>query len=104
MLIKVPVLFCLFTKHRRKWFNNRYGIEVDDFVVDVDDSTHQALHAGKSALKNKAGWWDHELVNRIKKAEKISGQKLTRSEMIGVGNEMLIRFGLDPNKVHRATR
>ncbi|MCA9249367.1 MAG: DUF2380 domain-containing protein, partial [Planctomycetales bacterium] len=85
----------VFTKARRAWFKNRYGIDVDDFVVDVDDLTHQAVHAGKSALRNRAGWWDHELMTRIRDAEILLKRKLTRDEVLDIGNDLLKRFNID---------
>ena len=91
----------IFTKARSGWFKSRYEIEVDDFVVNVDDLTHQALHAGKSPLNNKAGWWDHELSTRISDAEAIFGRKLTRDEVLGIGQDLLKRFGLDHLPIHR---
>lgn len=81
----------VFTEYRKKWFKRRYGIDVDDFVVDVDRLTHEALHSGKGAraLKNKAGWWDYELMNRVKNATEIKGSKLTASEVIAIGARLV---------------
>ena len=94
----------IFSQSRRAWFKKRYNINVDDFVIDVDALTHDALHAGKSALNNKAGWWDHELMTRIRDAEALLGQKLTREQVIDVGNDLLKRFRLDQLSAHPSTK
>jgi hypothetical protein len=94
----------IFSQSRRAWFKKRYNINVDDFVIDVDALTHDALHAGKSALNNKAGWWDHELMTRIRDAEALLGQKLTREQVIDVGNDLLKRFRLDQLAAHPSTK
>ena len=84
----------IFPKARREYFKNRYGIDVDDFLIKTDDLNHQALHAGQAPLKNKAGWWDYELMKRIADQEAFLNRKLTRDELIDLGNNMVRHFKL----------
>ncbi|MFN0196550.1 MAG: polymorphic toxin-type HINT domain-containing protein [Planctomycetaceae bacterium] len=91
----------LFTQGRKKWFKKEYDLDVDEHVIDIDRNTHEALHAGKKALGNKGGWWDHDLMERIGKAERVKGGKLTQAELIGEMKEMLQRFKLDQLPWHR---
>ncbi len=90
----------IFTKKWRRLFKKKYDIDVDDFVVDVDDLTHQALHAGKKALNNNAGWWDEMLMSRIREAERLRGT-LSKQEVLEIGDELLKRFRLDHLPKHR---
>lgn len=93
----------LLTKSRKSWFYSRYQLDVHDYVVDVDDLTHQVLHAGKSALNNRAGWWDHELMRSITLAEKRRG-KLTGEQVVALARGLLTQFKLDHLKPHRYSK
>ena len=95
----------VFLQHLRKWFKNRYGIDVDDYVVDVDDLTHQALHAGRGPLGIKAGWWEQELLSQIQNMELLTGRKLNQGELLAVGDDLLSQFNLPSMaEAHRYTK
>jgi hypothetical protein len=86
----------LFVKRLSKVFKKRYKINVDEFVIQIDRLTHEALHAGQKAVGNKAGWWGYELATRIAKAElENGGNPLSREQALEVMREMLRRFDLD---------
>ena len=96
----------LFTRARKAWFRSRYGLDVDQYVVDVDDLTHQALHAGKKPLSNRAGWWDRELITRIRDAEAFMGPgaKLSHQQLMDIADDMRSRFRLSHLPIHPYTK
>jgi len=84
----------VFTKWRASFFSSRYGISVDDFTITIDSLTHEAIHAGKQALGNSAGWWDDELMGLIRRAEWLKNGALSADEVLDIGRQMLSRFRL----------
>lgn len=94
----------IFLEKHRAWFEKRYDIDVDEFMVDVDDLTHQALHSGKSkqALNDNTGWWGYELMRQIRRAEAPLGRggKLTKEQVIDIGLELRDRFNIKHLGVH----
>jgi hypothetical protein len=91
----------IFTKRRSAFFSSRYGVNVDDFTITIDSLTHEALHAGRQALGNSAGWWDDELMGLIHRAERLKQGSLSADELLDVGRQMLGRFQLgDWKDVH----
>jgi len=93
----------VFAKHRAKFFRKR-GIDVHDYVIDVDDLTHQVLHAGRKALEIPAGWWDQQIMTRIAQREELLRRKLARDEVLAIGQQVQERFGLGHLQRHRYSR
>ena len=92
----------VFTDYRAAWFRESFDIDVDDYLIDIDVLTHDALHAGKGLAdaetmkKSVAGWWDDELMRRIRKARAAKGweagldaNELTRDEVLEIGDGLL---------------
>lgn len=83
---------------RWETFWNQRGIDTHDFVVDVDANFHQALHAGPGG----GGWWEQELFDRVRRAERVGGQ-LDAARAETLVRDLMSRMGIGGGQFHRYT-
>ncbi|MCO5172515.1 MAG: DUF2380 domain-containing protein [Planctomycetes bacterium] len=85
----------VFPQEYAYWFLDRYGINVDEFTVILPAALHDMLHCGRGLPGiGKGGWWNTFLIERIRAREREKGQRLTREEVLEVGQKMLDDFQL----------
>lgn len=82
------------------------GIDVHDFVIDLEVPIHKAIHGGgdwKLARQNWAGEWNSQMLRELKQTTRAAGRRLSSDEIISVGENMMSRYGLSGD-FHRYSR
>jgi hypothetical protein len=69
-------------QEKRAWFA-AFGVNVDEFCVNVDQAHHEALH--------KMGW-NEQIMDAMEKAKAAAGGKLTRKLIEKTAREVMGRF------------
>jgi hypothetical protein len=82
----------IFPQGRRQWFADR-GVDVDQFTVRLDRTTHDAFHAGGGPGRG-GGWWNDQMMTTLTQREATIGRNLMPSEIQGIGNQIMQRFGI----------
>lgn len=83
----------VFPQAHRRWFEDR-GVKIDKYKVELDRSTHEALHYGGGPGKG-GGWWNETIMKRLNEREASIGRKLTSAEIEQVGKEMMKEAKID---------
>jgi hypothetical protein len=76
---------------RKSYFEERGFPDIDDFCVELDEAAHQAIHGGGDYRLGRTwgGEWNQNIMGVLEAEEKRLGKKLTRDEIIKIG-EMLM--------------
>jgi hypothetical protein len=77
----------IFPQGRRQWFADR-GVDIDQFTVRLDRTTHDALHAGGGPGRG-GGWWNDTIMAELTRRETALGRHLTPAEIQAVGTDFL---------------
>ena len=80
----------VFPQVEREWFRSR-GVEIDRYTLPLDEGTHQALHYGGGPGRG-GGYWNDEIMTRLKGLEATLGRNLDRREILVVGAQMRRQF------------
>jgi len=93
----------------KAWFSKR-GVNVDEYVVNLQEGEHQALHGGGDWKLGKTwkGEWNEEIMSRLRTAEKIQvaagGGRLIPLQIETIGRQMMNDYGIGHLPFRRYTR
>ena len=88
----------IFTYHRRAWFKDYFGIDVNDYTIQLNWLEHEAIHSGRKRTYDLwAGWWDQMLMDALRRRARSNGWKdgmplhkyLSRDEIMQVGKDLV---------------
>jgi hypothetical protein len=82
----------IFPQAYRSWFA-RGGIDVDRYLVRIDRTLHEAIHAGKNAY-GRGGWYNRTVMDALRQTERAAGRRLTPRQIEEIVFGLLPRFGL----------
>ncbi|MCY2977824.1 MAG: polymorphic toxin-type HINT domain-containing protein [Planctomycetota bacterium] len=77
----------LFPQELRGEFAKRGFNDIDDFLVRIDQGTHEALHYKLPDQVLKGGFWNNEFLKRMTDMESTLGQ-LDRRQLLRLGSQM----------------
>jgi Domain of unknown function (DUF4157)/Predicted lipoprotein of unknown function (DUF2380) len=82
---------------RDTFFRDRGFNDIDDFCVRLEESHHQALHGGGNWRLGRTwpGEWNTRIMAELRAAERFMGRTLTRDEIITIGRELMVEYGID---------
>lgn len=94
----------VFPQEERTFFQERGFHDIDDFTLELDQATHEAIHGGaaepgSATFQLGRAWegnWNRQIMIRINNAEAAIGRPLTRAEIIGLGEDMVRGYELVP--------
>jgi hypothetical protein len=78
----------------RRWFAERGFTDIDNFCVELDEATHQAIHGGGNWRLGRT-WpneWNSRIMRELESAEASAGRMLTRDEIILVGQQLMDEY------------
>jgi len=87
----------IFPRKYGHWFEDRYGIDIDNYTLRIPESTHRMLHVGGwggAAPFPGGGWWNHLIVEQLREAEQLQGRCLTGAELVDFGQDFVHMHGL----------
>ncbi len=82
----------IFPEAQRTWFSDR-GITIDQWTVELDSGTHQALHYGGGPGRG-GGWWNDTIMRSLIERENALQRRLTAQEIEQIGRQMMQRAGI----------
>ena len=95
----------VFPREMEQLFAKR-GIDVHDFVIDLEVPIHKAIHGGgdwRLARKTWEGEWNAQMLRELKQTTRAAGRRLTPDEIVSVGENLMSRYGLS-GSFHRYSR
>jgi hypothetical protein len=90
----------VFPQQHRAWFEERGFVgerNIDNFTVQLDEATHQAIHGGgnwRLARKEWSGEWNRKVMTSLTEYEKSLGRKLTFEEIKGRVEKLMEEYGV----------
>ena len=57
----------------------KHGIDIDEFAVDLEQATHEAIHGGGDWRLGRAAWegeWNQQILLRLKQATRAARGRL----------------------------
>jgi hypothetical protein len=91
----------IFPREYRRDFVQRGFNDIDDFCVELEEASHQALHGGGDWRLGRT-WpneWNQRIMREIAEAESYMGRAATRDEIIAIGRELMVEYGIEPDFV-----
>jgi hypothetical protein len=84
-------------RHLREFFHERGFDDIDDFCVELDEAEHQALHGGGDWRLGRTwpGEWNRRIMAELRRTEGFLHRPLTRSEIITIGRELMVEYGIE---------
>jgi hypothetical protein len=95
----------VFPQEHRAWFEERGFVgerDIDNFTVQLDEATHQAIHGGgnwKLARKEWDGEWNKVVMRELMSEERRLGRKLTFDEIKTRVEKTMARYAISTNYV-----
>jgi hypothetical protein len=95
----------VFPQEHRAWFEERGFVgerDIDNFTVQLDEATHQAIHGGgnwKLARKEWDGEWNKIVMRELMGEERRLGRKLTFDEAKTRVEKIMARYAISTNYV-----
>lgn len=87
----------IFPQEQRNFFRDRGFENIDDFCVELEEGHHQALHGGGNWRLGRTwpGEWNQRIMAELRRTEGFLHRPLTRSEIITIGRELMVEYGID---------
>jgi hypothetical protein len=88
-------------------FFKRHGVDVDDYVIEMPEWEHQALHGGGNwqlARREWEGEWNAQIMKRMKDEERLRAGKLNKARIERVLQQMMKDYGLAGRPLKRYSR
>jgi len=77
----------IFPRQLRQKFTQRGFHDIDNYLIRLDEGTHQALHFKQAGDALKGGFWNNEFMRRMNDMEAQIGN-LTRRDILRIGAQM----------------
>jgi uncharacterized protein DUF4157/predicted lipoprotein DUF2380 len=87
----------IFPQEHRNFFRDRGFADIDDFCVELEEAHHQALHGGGDWRLGRSwpGEWNRRIMAELRRTEGFLHRPLTRSEIITIGRELMVEYGIE---------
>ena len=88
----------VFPQEYQSFFEQRGLQDIDEFTVDLEEATHQAIHGGGDWRRGRAwpGEWNTNIMRELIEAEtRQGGALLTREQILEIGRNLMRRYGID---------
>jgi hypothetical protein len=87
----------IFPQEQRNFFRDRGFENIDDFCVELEEGHHQALHGGGNWRLGRTwpGEWNQRIMAELRRTEGFLHRELTRSEIITIGRELMVEYGIE---------
>lgn len=91
----------IFPREHRRFFEQRGFDDIDDFCVELEEAHHQALHGGGDWRLGRTwpGEWNRRIMAELTEAERFMGRPLVRDEIVTIGRELMVEYGIEPHWV-----
>ena len=89
----------IFPQEFRTWFEERGFTgeqDIDQFTVQMDESTHQAIHGGGDPRLGREwpGSWNNRIIDTLRGYETRLGRPLRFEEVFSIGEDLLRKYGI----------
>jgi len=89
-------------KEHRTWFEERGfkgDMDIDKFCVRLERAHHEAIHGGRNWELGRMwpGEWNRMIMDALQRAERRTGEMLTRNEILNIVAERMKRYDIPMN-------
>jgi hypothetical protein len=90
----------VFPQEHRRWFEARGfrgKTSIDKYTVELDVGEHQAIHGGGDWRRGRT-WvneWNARIYRELTTTEDFLGRRLTFDEIMTIGKELMVEYGID---------